>query len=152
MALIFTHEVNKFGIIFAKGGECTDLVRDFSCQCGAGYSGRMCEMKLHDCNVNNTCTACDSTPCVHGSCNCTCNATIMYYNCTCDDGYTGVNCDQDINECVNGSICGDNGTCINTNGTFRCQVSYFYNSCTVFRLLSCTLFLCLFASFHCLST
>jgi hypothetical protein len=40
-----------------------------------------------------------------------------------------VNCDQDINECMNGSIpsniCGDNGTCRNTNGSFRCEVSNF---------------------------
>jgi hypothetical protein len=75
------------------------------------------------------CTACDVSPCSHGNCNCTCLPKEMYYNCSCDEGYIGVNCDQDINECMNGSIpsniCGDNGTCRNTNGSFRCEVSKF---------------------------
>ena len=104
-------------------------MRDFSCQCAAGYSGRTCETKLDDCNIPSIgCTACDASPCIHGNCNCTCTPSEMFYNCTCKEGYTGVNCSQDINECINGSvpsnICGDNGTCNNVDGSFRCNVSF----------------------------
>ena len=91
----------------------------------------------------------------------------MYYNCSCDEGYTGVNCDQDINECMNGSIpsniCGDNGTCWNTNGSFRCEVSVstflmrlqqsLSLSCIdVYHLINSTSFSRLFALFHSLVT
>ena len=114
------------------------------------------------------CTACKVVaPCSHGNCNCTCLPKEMYYNCSCNEGYTGVNCDQDINECMNGSIpsniCGDNGTCWNTNGSFRCEVSVstflmrlqqsLSLSCIdVYHLINSTLFSRLFALFHSLVT
>ncbi len=114
--------------ILYSGGNCTDLTKNFTCACPPGFSGATCQTELHNCSVIG-CTACDGAPCSHGNCNCTCTPNEMYYNCTCDEGYVGVNCDQDINECMNGSvppkICGDNGTCHNTNGSFRCEVSFF---------------------------
>lgn len=117
-----TNFSKKNTVLFYKG-TCMDMINDFFCVCPSGFSGKICETELHSCNVNN-CTACAITPCNHGKCNCTCTAKEEYYNCTCDDGYTGVNCSEDINECMNDSkICGDNGTCVNTNGSFRCSVS-----------------------------
>jgi hypothetical protein len=47
-------------------------------------------------------------------------------NCT-GTGYRGLHCEIDINECIVGSHKCKNGTCVNTQGAYRCDCFNFYN-------------------------
>ena len=45
------------------GGNCTDLVADFSCSCPDNYSGRLCEDRLESI-CQTTATTCDNGRCM----------------------------------------------------------------------------------------
>jgi hypothetical protein len=47
-------------------------------------------------------------------------------NCT-GTGYRGLHCETDINECILRTHKCKNGTCVNTQGTYKCDCFKFYN-------------------------
>ena len=92
---------------------------------------------------------CDQQPCQNNG---TCADTIRSYNCSCAVGYNGINCEfgkqslvlwlflvflftiihqlvfifLDVNECDH-QPCKNNGTCINTAGSYNCDCPTGYN-------------------------
>ena len=59
--LINVHLIRKWALIFFTTfeGLCIDGINTFTCQCKAGYSGRLCSNNQDDCNPN---------PCQVGNC------------------------------------------------------------------------------------
>ena len=66
-------------------GNCIDGNNTFSCNCEHGYTGRLCEYNIDDCQ---------SRPCQHGA---FCQDSIGDYNCYCRSGYFGKNCEKGKN-------------------------------------------------------
>ncbi|KAL1374937.1 hypothetical protein pipiens_020398, partial [Culex pipiens pipiens] len=81
------------------------------CLCNSGYTGRLCEIEVNEC---------ESAPCQNGG---QCDDFINGYRCNCTGtGFEGRNCELDIDECIAEPInCGGRGECINTRGSFRCR-------------------------------
>lgn len=92
-----------------NGGFCLTTEQIPICQCSYGYSGRLCETEINEC---------DSNPCQNGG---KCIDIVGNYRCDCSQtGYEGVDCEIDINECAEKQItCGGTGTCLNTQGSFK---------------------------------
>ncbi|XP_011680720.2 fibropellin-1 [Strongylocentrotus purpuratus] len=96
-----------------NGGTCIDLTNAFECNCPAGYTGDLCEIKLDFCNSN---------PCVNGG---TCTADNFGYTCDCVAGWTDVNCQTNINECLS-MPCLNGATCIDGINQWSCQCASQY--------------------------
>ncbi|TDG47803.1 hypothetical protein AWZ03_005757 [Drosophila navojoa] len=81
------------------GGECIEgRGLEFSCQCSAGWHGRICQEEINECA---------SSPCQNGG---VCVDKLAAYACACPMGYTGVNCEEEIlicadNPCQNNALC-----------------------------------------------
>ncbi len=67
------------------GGRCSDLLGDFSCDCGGtGYSGPHCEVNIDECAA--------SAPCMNGA---ACRDTDGDYSCQpCPGDFCGKNCQR----------------------------------------------------------
>jgi len=95
-----------------NGGECTDGLNSFTCDCSdTGFEGDTCEEDLDEC--------------VLGTDNCDINGTCINtpgsFFCQCDDGSQGASCEIDINECEDGNNGGCEQICDNTAGSFNCD-------------------------------
>ncbi|KAH8419353.1 hypothetical protein KR222_006509, partial [Zaprionus bogoriensis] len=81
------------------GGECIEGPGlEFSCECAAGWHGRICQEEINECA---------SSPCQNGG---VCVDKLAAYACACPMGYTGVNCEEEIlicadNPCQNNALC-----------------------------------------------
>lgn len=105
-------------------GQCVNTDGSYLCLCEAGFKFNS---ETADCEDQNECTDFGSSPC--GTWHC--ENTIGSYRCFqgCQPGVNrddAINCD--INECLNETICGNNGVCENTDGSFRCQCDQGYTN------------------------
>ena len=64
-----------------NGGDCTDGINSFTCECEDGYSGDTCQMNIDDCDPN---------PCLNGG---SCNDGVNMFTCDCALDFTGVTCE-----------------------------------------------------------
>ena len=67
-----------------SGGQCTEDVEGWYCECPAQYAGRYCE-RLH----------CDNNPCLHGG-SCLVTDDGMDFVCLCPFGRHGVDCSEAV--------------------------------------------------------
>ena len=67
----------------ANGGNCTDNIISYTCQCGYGYKGDNCETYIGDCTMVN--------PCQNGG---SCHDWINSFTCECVAGYEGSSCEN----------------------------------------------------------
>ena len=98
-----------------NGGTCTGNSTSYTCTCPAAFIGVNCSLKID---------YCASSPCSNGGvCKNLPNGFPGYFcNCT-GTGFNGTTCSTDVNECsINPNIC-NNGSCINTFGSFQCNCS-----------------------------
>ncbi|XP_070181011.1 protein eyes shut-like isoform X2 [Littorina saxatilis] len=91
-----------------NGAVCTDGIPQYSCACGAGYSGSNCETDIDECV---------SSPCQNGG---NCVDKVSAYTCNCPAGWTGRNCESDIDECVS-SPCQNGGNCVDQVNKYTCN-------------------------------
>ncbi|XP_017479439.1 PREDICTED: neurogenic locus Notch protein-like, partial [Rhagoletis zephyria] len=111
-----------------NGGRCVlkGDVDNFECQCAPGWRGPRCE------EADN----CVSQPCRNGAiCHSHSNGTatsafgFVGYTCDCAPGFRGPTCGEDIDECAeqgSAKACNQNGVCINTPGSYRCNCEQDY--------------------------
>ncbi|RDD36593.1 Neurogenic locus Notch protein, partial [Trichoplax sp. H2] len=85
---------------------------NYTCFCGPKSTGMRC---------NTTIIACQSNPCIHG----TCSETAAGFACQCSPGYEGVQCQSEINECASNPC--SNGQCIDLFSKFVCHCNYGYS-------------------------
>jgi len=80
------------------------------CKCSLGYTGRLCEQDINEC---------ESNPCQNGG---QCKDLVGRYECDCQGtGFEGIRCENDIDECnMEGDYCGGLGRCFNKPGSFQC--------------------------------
>ncbi|KAL4219782.1 hypothetical protein ACF0H5_020194 [Mactra antiquata] len=104
---------------------CSNTDGSYACSCETGYYLR---------NDLTTCTECEAG--TYGDeCkkNCTCiddNTALcnpVTGDCICKPGWEGLQCNKDENECQDTSICPQNSTCRNTEGSYHCNcdIGYF---------------------------
>ena len=98
-----------------ENGTCTDLTRNYMCNCFDGFMGRNCSVDIDECDT--------LAPCQNGG---TCNNFDGGYSCECPSGYTGQNCSEDVNECEVLQPCQNNATCINSEGDCICQCANYF--------------------------
>ncbi|XP_053388075.1 fibrillin-1-like [Mercenaria mercenaria] len=114
-----------------NGGNCENLVGNWTCKCPFGFESKFLDMNnisctdIDECSDNNTyrCTGPDNST--------TCSNTYGGWQCECRDGYTAKNnsyddrvC-EDINECKqpfnNTYHCHNEGSCENGVGNWTCK-------------------------------
>ena len=66
-----------------NGATCEDLVGGYECQCVEQYYGDQCELKVDNCELNNTC--------LNGA---TCVDEWMAVSCVCPPMFTGPHCEK----------------------------------------------------------
>lgn len=90
-------------------GYCMENELQPVCQCRPGYTGRLCETDINEC---------ESDPCLNRG---ICTDIVANYYCNCTGtGFEGSNCEFDINECQLGiDDCGPIRQCINTQGWYK---------------------------------
>lgn len=88
-------------------GNCTDLVKNYTCVCDVGYTGRNCSVNIDDC---------DPDPCKNGEC----VDLVNGFTCNCSVGYNGTNCENRINWCAN-APCQHGGDCSYNFETYECS-------------------------------
>ena len=72
----------------------------YFCDCPPGYTGRLCEDDINEC---------DRRPCVHAEKGNECNNMVNNYSCNCLKGFKGKNC----NICENPELCNlSDGCCV----------------------------------------
>ncbi|XP_065054363.1 fibropellin-3-like isoform X2 [Rhopilema esculentum] len=142
-----------------NNGSCTDLTKDYLCNCTPGYTGKSCETEINEClsypclnhghcidlvngysciclpgTTGNHCETniddCASGPCQNGG---TCNDGLNKYNCTCAGGFSGKHCEQDIDECAS-SPCLNGGDCTNLINQYTCTCGTNYRGTNCGRL------------------
>ncbi|KAG8225570.1 hypothetical protein J437_LFUL002087 [Ladona fulva] len=102
-----------------NGATCKDAINGYTCECLAGWEGKLCEEDINECASN---------PCQNGG---TCMDKLAYFECNCPDDFVGVRCENpklitcESNPCFNNatgcvdelnSKTGDNFTCICADG------------------------------------
>ncbi|KAK7903864.1 hypothetical protein WMY93_016471 [Mugilogobius chulae] len=105
-------------------GQCVNTDGSYLCLCKAGFKFNS---ETADCEDQNECTDFGSSPCGTWRCENTIGSYRCFQGCQ-----PGVNKDDaidcDIDECLNETICGNNGMCENTDGSFRCQCDQGYTN------------------------
>lgn len=98
-----------------NGGYCLETELQPICQCLPGYSGKLCETDIDEC---------ESNPCLNRG---ICTDVIAGYHCNCaDTGFEGVNCQLDINECEDKTKCDPLKQCVNTEGSYEYVLKYVF--------------------------
>ncbi|XP_072221124.1 latent-transforming growth factor beta-binding protein 2-like isoform X2 [Leuresthes tenuis] len=102
-------------------GQCLNTDGSFLCLCEAGFKFNA---DTADCEDQDECKEFGSSVCGTWRC----ENTIGSYRCfmQCQPG--SIEGDCDIDECDNETICGDNGFCDNTDGSFRCHCDQGYTN------------------------
>lgn len=113
-----------FLLIFWKGGNCSDLLGDFKCDCQAGLTGKRCEVNVDECA---------SHPCQNDG---TCHDGLNSYYCQCNSGFTGDLCQNNINDCVGDIKCLNGGQCIDLINDYECNCTddYYGELCELKRV------------------
>ncbi|KAJ8027753.1 Fibropellin-1 [Holothuria leucospilota] len=142
----------------SNGGNCTDMVNAFVCECPNSFTGDTCDKTVNPCDEticenNGTCTAdgssascicpvgfegthCDTTWsncqdefCQNGG---YCASSGGSEFCTCLKGFNGIACERNINECKS-EPCENGGVCIDAVGNYTCdcQPGYSGENCEV---------------------
>ncbi|XP_074155701.1 growth arrest-specific protein 6 isoform X2 [Sminthopsis crassicaudata] len=99
---------------------CQDLMGTFYCQCKTGWSGRICDQDINECNHQN------------GGCSQICYNEDGGFSCGCHSGYNLLpnnrTC-EDIDECMDASTCGE-ARCKNLLGSYSCvcEEGYIYDN------------------------
>lgn len=105
-------------------GHCINSDGSYMCLCNAGFKFNS---ETADCEDQNECTDFGSSPCGTWHCENTIGSYRCFQGCQ-----PGVNRDDaidcDIDECDNKTICGNNGMCENTDGSFRCRCDQGYTN------------------------
>lgn len=105
-------------------GQCFNSDGSYLCLCEAGFKFNS---ETADCEDQNECTDFGTSPCGTWRCENTIGSYRCFQGCQ-----PGVNKDDaidcDIDECLNETICGNNGMCENTDGSFRCQCDQGYTN------------------------
>ncbi|XP_036344746.1 protein eyes shut-like [Rhagoletis pomonella] len=102
-----------------NGGECIEGPGlEFSCECTAGWHGRICQEEINEC---------ESAPCQNGG---VCVDKLASYVCACPMGYTGNNCEEEILICAD-NPCQNNALCLMEEGipTCYCVPDYHGEKC-----------------------
>ncbi|KAM9709087.1 latent-transforming growth factor beta-binding protein 2-like [Menidia menidia] len=102
-------------------GQCLNTDGSFLCLCKAGFKFNT---DTADCEDQDECKEFGGSVCGTWRC----ENTIGSYRCFmhCEPG--SIQGDCDIDECDNETICGNNGFCENTDGSFRCQCDQGYTN------------------------
>lgn len=104
------------------GGNCTQGLGSFKCQCPVDRAGDTCETRLY----------CPSNSCLNGNCT-EGNGT---YVCSCPKDYTGSKCETKL-YCTS-SPCQNGGNCVEGAGTYQCQCPLGYNGTQCQTKLYCS--------------
>ena len=97
-----------------NGGQCQDLIAQYSCQCASGFTGSTCQTNIDECA---------SSPCLNQG---KCTDLVDGYSCNCSGtGFNGSTCNININDCV-GSACKNGATCIDQINSYTCNCSFGY--------------------------
>ncbi|KAK0424449.1 hypothetical protein QR680_008671 [Steinernema hermaphroditum] len=89
-------------------GECqSDQGSEPSCQCEAGYEGKLCDKDIDDCNPH---------PCKNGA---ACEDLVNDFSCHCYPGFSGKTCETDIDEC-DPNRCEHGGECEDLVNEYKC--------------------------------
>ncbi|XP_072345995.1 latent-transforming growth factor beta-binding protein 4 isoform X2 [Scyliorhinus torazame] len=102
-----------------SNGQCVNSVGSFHCACSRGFSANSHRTDCVDINECLDVSSCPNSECVNsvGSFRCLpCPTGYQIHNRKCSD----------IDECLNGTTCGDAGTCVNTEGSYRCDCNLGY--------------------------
>ncbi|XP_060554668.1 fibropellin-1-like [Ruditapes philippinarum] len=97
-----------------NGATCVDLVNDFSCTCVPGYTGKLCQTDINECETNQ---------CQYNS---TCVDLVNGFRCSCPAGITGDLCEINIDECAN-VTCQNEGVCNDYINKFECKCPMGFN-------------------------
>ncbi|VDP10392.1 unnamed protein product [Soboliphyme baturini] len=93
-----------------NGGVYVPFLRTHNCLCNEGFTGRMCEVNIDDCQRFDGCE--------HGG---TCVDGVNSFFCLCSPAFTGRVCELDVDECeLDPGLCQNDGTCYNKFGDFEC--------------------------------
>nr|XP_039269162.1 sushi, von Willebrand factor type A, EGF and pentraxin domain-containing protein 1-like [Styela clava] len=151
---------------------CERRVDDFYCECYPGYSGKICDIDIDDCNPNpcqndGKCTddvndfscqcaegyqgkrceiktdLCNPNPCRHVE---RCENRENDFYCVCIPGYTGKRCEIDINDCLP-NPCQNGGHCIDEVNDFSCQCEGGFEGKRCEAEISCKTKICLNGGF-----
>ncbi|XP_071622275.1 protein crumbs homolog 2 isoform X4 [Heliangelus exortis] len=90
-----------------NAGTCQDLFNSFSCACGEGWEGQLCQSDIDDCQ---------SGPCVHGDC----VDAVADFQCECFRGFIGKRCDINVDDCVRHQ-CLNGATCVDGVYGYSCK-------------------------------
>jgi len=90
-------------------GMCLDFYNKFECSCIPGWSGKLCDVEINECETG---------PCKNGG---YCTDGIANYTCKCPSGFMGRNCEivPNVNECIS-SPCKNGGTCQDLLNNYFC--------------------------------
>jgi len=111
-------------------GECvTDDGIKARCECRAGYTGKLCESDISEC---------DSDPCQNDG---VCDDSLMldHYTCKCPFEYHGVNCEIKKTPLCEESPCENDGSCTDLPMfEYECKCKEFYSGVNCTEEIGCT--------------